>query len=286
MQGPGFLGGIVRLAAAGMGGLAIAILLQHGGAEQIDEAAPQHVVHELATPSGQPTMHSAAWSFASAGWYIRVDGVVAQSPALPEHSAPRKPVTPPLPISPFDQVIVQHARAEGFDWRLIAALIFEESRFNPTSRSEKGAYGLMQVRPIAADSVGASQFETPDDNVRTGVRYLRHLASMFHDVPERDRLRIVLAAYNMGPGHIQDAQMLAQHLGCDPYRWDNALERILPLLERPDIYNQLPNGFAKGQETVAYVQRILDRYRQYKLNTVAAPEIGSASSPDSPSSNG
>lgn len=286
MQGQGFLRGIVRLTAVGVGGVAIAILLRHARAEQIGEAAPQNVVHEFQAPSVQPTMRSAAWAFASAGWYIRVDGVVAQSPALQEGSAPRKPVTPPFPISPFDQVIVQHARAEGFDWRLIAALIFEESRFNPTSRSEKGAYGLMQVRPIAAESVGASRFETPDDNVRTGVRYLRHLAGMFRDLPERDRLSIVLAAYNMGPGHIQDAQMLAQHLGCDPFRWDNALELILPLLERPDIYNQLPNGFAKGHETVAYVRRILDRYRQYKLKTVAAPEIGATSSPDSSSSNG
>jgi soluble lytic murein transglycosylase-like protein len=281
MQGAGWFGRIARLMALAVAGAAIAILLGPARAQRFSESAPQTLVHEPAAATLPPATAPGSWAFATAGWYIRVDGVVVQPPVLPEHRAPRKPVTSAFPISPFDPVIVQHARAEGFDWRLIAALIFEESGFNPTSRSDKGAYGLMQVRPIAAEVVGASQFETPDDNVRTGVRYLRHLERMFRGVPERDRLRIVLAAYNMGPGHIQDAQMLAQALGADPYRWGNGLQVILPLLERPAIYTRLPNGFAKGHETVAYVQRILDRYRQYKLKAAAAPETAPASDSDS-----
>ena len=285
MQSASWFCRIVRLAAVGAG-VGSAILLRHPPAERFSESAPRTVAHEIAPNSVPPATAPASWAFASGGWYIRVDGVTAEPPALPEITPARLATTPSFPISAFDPVIVHQAKAEGFDWRLIAAVIFEESGFNPTSRSEKGAYGLMQVRPIAAESIGASRFETPEDNVRTGVRYLRHLASMFGQARGRDRLSIVLAAYNMGPGHIRDAQMLAEHLGCDPFRWDNALELILPLLERPDIYEQLPNGFAKGHETVAYVQRILERYRQYTLKTGAAPEIDAVSSSDSPSSNG
>ena len=169
-----------------------------------------------------------------------------------------------MSLSPFDRLIVHHATAEGFDWRLIAAVIFEESRFDPASRSDKGAYGLMQVRPIAAEAVGAERFKAPDDNVKTGVRYLRQLDEMFHEARGADRLGLVLAAYNVGPGHLRDAQLLARQFGYDPNRWQDGIDLMLPLLEEPAIYEELPSGFAHGSDTVAYVQRILQRYQRYK----------------------
>jgi soluble lytic murein transglycosylase-like protein len=186
--------------------------------------------------------------------------------ALP---ATTQPHLRPAPISRFDRLIVHHAKAEGFDWRLIAALIFEESRFDPTSRSPRGAVGLMQVRPIAAEAVGAAHFNAPDDNLRTGVRYLRYLDRMFQDARGRDRLGLMLAAYNMGPGHVRDAQILARRFGYDPNRWDDAMDQVLPLLEHPRLYTQVANGFAKGRETVNYVQRTLARYRAYQDQAAA-----------------
>lgn len=201
------------------------------------------------------------------GWYIRVDGADVQIPSFSEQTASRPRASLGLTLSPFDLLIVHHANAEGFDWRLIAALIFEESRFKPESHSGKGAYGLMQVRQIAAETVGAEQFKEPEDNVKTGIRYLRRLDEMFHPAEGRDRLSLVLAAYNMGPGHMRDAQSLARRYGYDPNRWEDAMDLVLPLLEQPEIYQDLPSGFAKGRDTVAYVQRILDRYHQYQRDT-------------------
>src|SRR5262249_49951990 len=137
------------------------------------------------------------WSLRVGGWYIRVDGADIPIPSLAEEPAPAPRAGAAIMISPFDSLILHHATAEGFDWRLIAALIFEESRFDPTSRSDKDAYGLMQVRPIAAQAVGADDFTTPDDNVKTGVRYLRQLDETLADAAGDDRLGLVLAAYNM-----------------------------------------------------------------------------------------
>jgi len=211
------------------------------------------------------------WSLRAGGWYIRVDGAEVAVPSVDELTTAPVRNRSTFMISPFDQLIAHHAEAEGFDWRLIAALIFEESGFNSTSYSDKGAVGLMQVRPIAAEAVGAVSFEAPAENVQTGIRYLRQLDDMFSAAEPRERLGIILAAYNIGPGHVRDAQVLAQRFGFDPNRWENALEVVLPLLEKPAVYNQLPNGFGKGSATVTYVRRVLQRYRHYRMQTAMSP---------------
>jgi membrane-bound lytic murein transglycosylase MltF len=267
----------------GLGGAAVVIVLQQGSAEGPSMPMPRASEVFLSAPQNPvPAPQPRAWSLWAGGWYIRVDGAEVAIPSLEEVTASRPRVSLATTISSYDYVIARHAVAEGFDWRLIAALIFEESRFDPTSRSEKGALGLMQVRPIAAEAVGADRFRTPDDNVRTGTRYLRQLDDMFQKARGRDRLSLVLAAYNMGPGHVRDAQTLARRFGYDPNRWQDSMDLMLPLLEDPRIAQQLPSGAAKGQGTVAYVERILERYRRYKMT---APEVESdtaSSSEDDP----
>lgn len=269
-------GRVLRSATLGAAAVAITLLLQRPWAEQPAEPAPQAQSADSASAE-VPTTAQAGWTFRSAGWYIRVDGVEVPPPVPP----PPKPVLVQHPVTPsisaFDQVIAIESRAEGFDWRLITALIFEESRFDPTSRSDKGAYGLMQVRPIAAADVGAASFEAPEDNIRTGVRYLRRLDGMFYGAQGRERLSLVLAAYNLGPGHVHDAQLLARQLGYDPDRWSNSMEMVLPLLEWPTIYQRLPNGYAQGRQGVAYVRRILDRYERYLARTAGADAPGARS---------
>jgi len=271
LQRPAFLSGALRLVAVGLGVAAIAVVLQQGEAKRPGDAFVDAAVAEpVAVAEAAPAPRS--WSLRSAGWYIQIDGADVDVPTVGEQTAAPPRASLATSISPYDHLIVHHAKAEGFDWRLIAALIFEESLFDPKSRSDKGAYGLMQVRPIAAEAVGAEHFKLPDDNVKTGVRYLRQLDEMFREAQGRDRLSLVLAAYNIGPGHLRDAQTLARRFGYDPERWEDAMDLMLPLLEQPSIYTHLPYGFAKGSDTVTHVQRIIDRYHRYQRETPGTPD--------------
>jgi len=276
-------GRATRVIAAVVVAAGVLALLRH---QPTPRLAKPVVAAAVAPSADEPPRPLRSWVLSAGGWYIRVDGAEISLPSFAEQTAARPRANTATVLSPFDDVIVHHATAEGFDWRLIAALIYEESRFDPTSESDKGAYGLMQVRPIAADAVGAEHYEAPDDNVRTGTRYLRQLDTMFSDAADHDRLCLVLAAYNMGPGHVRDAQAVARQLGYDPNRWEGAMEETLPLLEDPAVYPQLPNGFAKGDDVVAYVQRILERYRDYQGEAAADPDGDDLSPSDDPSSNG
>jgi soluble lytic murein transglycosylase-like protein len=281
-RGRSLLVAALRCLAATLGILAIAAVLRQQRTELPVETAPPQLRESV--PDEAPVAARRTWSLRVGGWYIRVDGAEVPIPSMIEQMASRPRAGLVISISPYDRLIAYHAHAEGFDWRLIAALIFEESHFDPASRSDKGAVGLMQVRPVAAEAVGAVDFQAPADNVQTGVRYLHQLDEMFHAAHGRERLAIVLAAYNIGPGHIRDAQTLARNFGYDPNRWQDALELMLPLLEHPSLYQRLPNGYAKGSETVAYVDRVLERYEHYKRQTLA-PVTGTdgASSSNGPS---
>jgi soluble lytic murein transglycosylase-like protein len=267
---PGILSGALRLTAIAAGIASVVGIMQESPGNRVS-GSPDRTTAEASTQMAEGDTAPGTWSLRAGGWYIRVDGAEIDIPTFTQQTTIHPRTSQAVPISPFDQLIVYHAQAEGFDWRLIAALIFEESRFDPTSESDKGAYGLMQVRPIAAEAVGAERFKAPDDNVQAGVRYLRQLDGMFNDAKDRDRMGLVLAAYNMGPGHIRDAQMLARRFGFDPNRWEDNMDRMLPLLEQPSIYTYLPNGFAKGRDTVAYVQRTIERYQRYRRDNPGAP---------------
>jgi hypothetical protein len=211
------------------------------------------------------------------GWHIEVDAVDASGSLPPE---PRSGVAvarvirrPRSSFSRYDHLIRWHAASNGLDWRLVTALVQEESAFKPTAVSAKGAIGLMQVRPIAAADVGETEFASPDDNIRTGVRYLKRLESMLAPASGRDGLALVLAAYNLGPAHVQDAQILARAYGFDPHRWDNAMALMLPLLEDPTFHRRLPSGYAQGRAAVTYVERILGRYERYKAEAGETPGL-------------
>jgi len=285
MRSPGLVSWALRLAAMVAAGAA-AVLIDTVQTTRPYVPGPQGTATSEPPVSAPLPQPSRSWALRAGGWYIRVDGAEIAIPSVAEQTASRPRASLAFSISPYDQLIVQHAKSEGLDWRLVAAVMFEESRFNPDSRSDKGAYGLMQVRPIAAEAVGSAHFMAPDDNVRTGVRYLHQLDGMFRGAPAHDRLRLVLAAYNVGPGHVGDAQMLARHFGYSPNRWDDAIELMLPLLEQPSIYKKLPNGFAKGGDTVHYVQRIIERYYQYQRDTAGVPTAETLSAPDAAAAQG
>lgn len=226
-------------------------------------------------PRSRQMLQRRAWSVRVDGWEIELEGVTGRLP--PPASAPSRrggQVAPPVlrqPALPFEKLIAEYARRAGFDWRLVAAIIFEESRFDPHAVSPAGARGLMQVREIAARDVGELEFRDPAANVRAGVRYLSKLTRIFAAADGRDRLALVLAAYNMGPAHVRDGQRLAKRLGYDPWGWDGAMKRVLPLLEEAEFHRRLRHGYARGRATVAYVDRVLRRFDSYRTELSALP---------------
>jgi membrane-bound lytic murein transglycosylase F len=166
-------------------------------------------------------------------------------------------------LSRYDRVIARHAEEAGFDWRLVAALIFEESRFDHSQVSEAGAFGLMQLLPTTAQLVGVKNYLDPHENIGAGVKYLRSLARRFPYGQPQDRLALILASYVMGPGHVEDAQRLALSSGYDPHCWPGSMEKVLPLLEKQAYRRRTVHGFAQGREAVRYVNAILKRYNLY-----------------------
>ena len=115
--------------------------------------------------------------------------------------------------SPFIKVA---AKKHGFDWRLIAAQIYQESHFNPWAKSPSGARGLMQLLPSTARSLGVGDIYNPVENINAGVRYLKKLYDLFDKAEGNDRLLIAIAAYNIEQGHIYDVRNLAIQKNLDP----------------------------------------------------------------------
>jgi membrane-bound lytic murein transglycosylase F len=172
-------------------------------------------------------------------------------------------------ISPYDELVRRYAGYYDFDWRLILAMIFQESRFDPLAVSVSGARGLMQLKPVAARQVGIEDLFDPRQAVHAGVRYLDWLRDRFEpELDVRDRLWFSLAAYNGGLTHIRAARVEAARLGLDNRRWFGNVEQALVALKESG--NPTYAGVDVDQ-IVGYVARISDRYRSYVQLTGVTP---------------
>ncbi len=156
----------------------------------------------------------------------------------------------------FQAAIRSEADKYGLDWTLIAAMIYQESHFDPESRSHAGALGLMQLTERTAAEMEVDDPLDPEQSIRGGVRYLHTLYERFEDVEPPDRLMFALASYNIGYGHVRDAQNIALQKNLEATRW-SALRRTLPLLGEPEYYEEAEFGYARGTEPVRYVDRIM-----------------------------
>ncbi|MBW1954751.1 MAG: membrane-bound lytic murein transglycosylase MltF [Deltaproteobacteria bacterium] len=159
----------------------------------------------------------------------------------------------------YQEIIEAAAQTHGLDWRLIAAQVYQESRFEPEARSPQDAHGLMQLIPSSAKRYGVEDLLNPEENIRAGVKLLKDLYQRYPDADAPDRIRMALAAYNAGAGHIQDGIYLAKRMGLNPNRW-SALVRTLPLLSYQKYYRDARYGYCRGSETVQYVQRVMIYY--------------------------
>ncbi len=167
----------------------------------------------------------------------------------------------------YTETIQKAARKHGFDWRFISAIIYQESHFNPRARSYTGVEGLMQLTQSTAEEMGVEDRRDPEQSIMGGVKYIKKLYDGFEDAKNPDRMLITLAGYNVGRGHILDAQKIAEEKGLDPNSW-SSLEQILPLLCYPKYYNNTRYGYCRGTEPVRYVNRILTYYDILKKEAV------------------
>lgn len=170
-------------------------------------------------------------------------------------------------LSPYDSLFKKYAPQLGWDWKLLAAVAFEESGWNPEIISPMGAVGLMQIMPSTAERFGANNSQKPDDNIKAAVGYLMVLNEHWKSLPPPERLAFVIASYNVGLGHILDARRLAKDHGESTDKWFGEIESWLikksvePYLSSPLV----ENGFCRGAETSRYVQNIMQRFENFKL---------------------
>lgn len=172
-------------------------------------------------------------------------------------------------ISHYDHLFRRYSRQAGCDWRLLAAQCYQESTFDPAAQSWAGACGLMQIMPSTADHLGLSrdQMTDPEANIEAATRLIAELHQAFADIADRtERQNFVLAAYNGGVNHIRDAQRLALRDGRDAHRWTEVSPYVLRLSD-PRYYQDslVRYGYMRGSETVDYVAKIQQRYKEYRM---------------------
>ena len=160
-------------------------------------------------------------------------------------------------ILPQYRAIFEEAQElTGIDWRLLAALGFQESHWNPLATSPTGVRGLMMLTSETADRLGVSDRLDPRQNIIAGARYLKILKDTLPErIAEPDRTWLTLASYNVGYGHLEDARILTQRHGLNPDSWVD-VKKTLPLLTRSDFYTTVKRGFARGGEAVILTENI------------------------------
>jgi len=167
-------------------------------------------------------------------------------------------------LSPWDEVVQRYADAHDFDWRLIVAQMYQESRFDPKARSSMGAAGLMQLMPRTAQQVGVQNLDDPVESIRGGILYLDWVRQRLpEDLSVADRIWFTLAAYNAGVGHVLDARRLAAQKGWDRDRWFDNVENAMLLLSQRKYHSQARHGYVRGSEPVAYLNNISARFKAY-----------------------
>ncbi len=170
-------------------------------------------------------------------------------------------------ISPYDNYIKEYSTQIGWDWRLVASMVYQESRFNPSAVSWAGAFGLMQLMPNTAKRFGVSSESTAGQQIRAGIMFIQWLDNLYSDITDiQERQRFILASYNIGPGHVMDARKLAEKYGKNPNVWHNNVEDFLLKKSEPKYFNDpvVKYGYCRGTETYRYVSEIIERYEHYK----------------------
>jgi membrane-bound lytic murein transglycosylase F len=166
-------------------------------------------------------------------------------------------------LSQYDPLVRKYAETHSFDWRLVAAQIYQESHFDPQRKSWVGALGLFQIMPATARGLGITDPTDPEQSIRGGLKYMQQLSDHYKDVPDPiERYRFALAAYNTGFGHVDDARHLSRGDGHDAAHWREVAPYLLKLSDR-NYAQRSRFGYCRGMEPVDYVRHIDERYTGY-----------------------
>jgi len=169
-------------------------------------------------------------------------------------------------ISKYDDIIKKYSNGINWDWRLVSSVVYQESHFDHNAKSWVGAGGLMQLMPSTAKELGIKN-DGASENIRIGTKYLNIIYNKFENVPDSiQRVKLVLASYNCGYGHVLDAQRLAEMNNKNKYSWDNGVGESLVKLSHPKYYNKkgIKYGYVRGVEPFNYVNEIFERFYNYK----------------------
>ncbi|MCK2184740.1 membrane-bound lytic murein transglycosylase MltF [Halomonas getboli] len=183
----------------------------------------------------------------------------------------------------YDGLFRAAARDSGFDWKLLAAVGYQESHWRPKATSPTGVRGMMMLTNATASEMNVANRLDPAQSIEGGARYLRSLKDRLPaSITGDDRLYMALAAYNVGLGHLYDARRIVEMRGGNPDRWDDVRD-ALPLLQQREWYSKTRYGYARGGEPVIYVRNIrryheilayVDRSRQqfHRLSVRQSPD--------------
>lgn len=171
-------------------------------------------------------------------------------------------------LSPYDDIIKKYAPIIGWDWRLIASLMYQESEFKPNVKSWVGAYGLMQLMPIVMEKYGIDSTANAEQQIEAGIKHLKYKESQIPKsvTDTMERIKFTLASYNSGVGHILDARRLTEKYKKNPNVWDNNVANYVLKLSDKNYYHDpvVYYGYMRGDETFNLVSEVLYRYYQYK----------------------
>ncbi len=175
----------------------------------------------------------------------------------------------------YQSLFQTYASDFGMDWRLLAAIGYQESHWRPNAVSPTGVRGLMMLTRTTANYIGINNRLDAEESIQGGAKYFRMVHEKIPErIPEPDRTWFALASYNVGYGHLEDARRLTEGAGKNPDRWMDVKE-FLPLLAQKEWYTKTRFGFARGHEPVLYVQNIRRYYDVLaRLNEPAEPQPG------------
>ena len=166
-------------------------------------------------------------------------------------------------ISPYDDIIRKHAQTLGWDWRMVAAVVYQESKFSIGSHSPRGAEGLMQVMPGTGRYYGVDNLLDPEQNIYAGTSHLNRLQKIFRrrGLEHNELIKFTLAAYNAGEGRILDCMSLAESEGYDSGYW-NDIVKVIPLMRDDSILENehVRLGKFQGHETINYIENVMSYY--------------------------